>query len=444
MLAPTDNHQFNTLNYYYKQQSAYQETRVAEGATAQKSVKQGYSEAYQVTLDRDHDVKYTYASLKQSLPIQAVATESPLLSAATNILGFISNRLALEQSEGASFVELNELLEQGLAGFKQGFSEARSLLNGSGELPAVVEETLATVYGQVLEGFDALREQYLGQGLSSEREDSSNEVDSVEKTAVTAPNPMPVSIDELAKEPLKVLGGYTIGSLNQNALSSIIEDLAVGDFQVDNAQFEYGRKDHFAFELTTLDGDKVKIQANQTSLYYGTYQFGEINESLGATKDKSQFTFSVEGDLDEGELAAINELFGQIMSLAEDFYAGDIEAAYEAALNLGYDQNEIAAYSLRLHQTQQAKITAQYEEPFKPILAPGAIQAFDQLSNFTSRMVESLLDPENYRVVNYRELIERLSNQLDQQLKANANAKRGFNESVNGVINYLEKVGLSF
>ena len=72
--------------------------------------------------------------------------------------------------------------------------------------------------------------------------------------------------------------------------------------------------------------------------------------------------FRVEGDLDAEETAAIRDLVRRAEQLSNQFYAGDLEAAFGAAQELQFDAGEISGFELELQQTVQARVAATYRE----------------------------------------------------------------------------------
>ena len=77
--------------------------------------------------------------------------------------------------------------------------------------------------------------------------------------------------------------------------------------------------------------------------------------------ERSNFSFSVEGELDEDELRAIGELVSDTASLATEFFDGDIDAAFEQALELGFDETELTGFALQLDSIQQTRVTQTYQ-----------------------------------------------------------------------------------
>lgn len=77
--------------------------------------------------------------------------------------------------------------------------------------------------------------------------------------------------------------------------------------------------------------------------------------------DREEFSFSLQGELDEDELNAIGDLVFQVNELAETFFSGDVEQAFENALNLGFDEQELTGFALQLTRTEQVQVVQAYE-----------------------------------------------------------------------------------
>lgn len=137
--------------------------------------------------------------------------------------------------------------------------------------------------------------------------------------------------------------------------------------------------------IRTKDGDEVSFsfeslrafQASQQLTYQAQVTQDQQNENdqqnqNGATLSYSQQTsyeyfersgisFSLKGELDEDELASIADLVGQVQDLADTFYKGDIDKAFEEALSLGFDDKELVGYALQLNRTTQTEVLKTYE-----------------------------------------------------------------------------------
>lgn len=239
--------------------------------------------------------------------------------AAGNILSFIGRQLALDVADGASQEELASRIEAGLSGFLQGFGSAKdeieSLSMMNDQLGAEIQQT----YDKVLVGIESLKETYI--------------------TGYQAPE----SNVSLVDQPVRSQG--------------VSSDLT----RVSAAQ-----QNQFEFSVTTADGDVVTLNASslQALLSENISSIdgsNSINSSMRSSYSESNLFFSVEGELDADEMKAVNELLLQVNDLAETFFSGDFQAAFDEAMKLGYNAKELVSFSLNLTQTSVQRATSAYQ-----------------------------------------------------------------------------------
>ena len=267
---------------------------------------------------------------------------------ANNILGFIERRLQADVADGATQEQLQSRLEAGLSGFKKGFAEASEKLEALSLLSPEVKEDIGTTYDLVLKGVDELRSKFI----------QSTAPDAKAKAEAEAAQPTDVKSPDTK----------TIKTSDSKASSG---ELDVPDFlpatsaYLGYGNYEYGRAREFSFELTTKEGDKVTIKASSSEgLAVEAVRAGRGNNSasaLNASYSSSQsFSLAIEGELNEDELSAINDLLGRVNDLASQFFEGDLDVAFEQALNLGYDAEQIGSFSLNLAQAEIQQVTEAY------------------------------------------------------------------------------------
>ena len=238
--------------------------------------------------------------------------------AADTILGFIERRLKMDVAEGATQEQLQSRLEAGLAGFKKGFAEAAEQLKALSQFSPEVEADVADTYKQVLTGIDALKEKFIA-GV---------------KTDTLAPS---------------------------ESSSNITAPSSINNIAIQQGLYEYAEARDFKFELVTKEGDKVSIRASSSVGMSVAAAQDKNGVSVNASKSSaSSFELSVEGDLNENELKAINELLGRVDKLAGQFYAGNLDDVFDKAVGLGYDGQQIASYALNLSQVQIQQVAASY------------------------------------------------------------------------------------
>ncbi len=277
---------------------------------------------------------------------------------AGNILGFIERRLLLDAQEGATPEQLQSRLEAGLSGFKQGFAEAREKLEALNLLSEGVAADIGRTYDLVLEGIDALRARFLPDLL----QDTSS-------TAVT-----PASVPENAK-----------------TLPSGGSSLSVA------GRYDYVASNRFQFELVTAEGDRVNISASsleQKSLSFGAAFADSGNgftRSLEAQASQSRVSsveWRVEGDLSEAELGAIGSLLERMDRLAREFFQGNLDQAFNQALSLGYDDKQIASFSLNLTQVEVQRVSSAYRAVSGSDSIPEGLGDLRPLGQFVRQLLD--------------------------------------------------------
>ncbi|MCE3252442.1 MAG: hypothetical protein K0Q67_1462 [Cellvibrio sp.] len=349
-------------------------TRVAQGSTPDSSSMEDRRQTALQIVNRTLTTAYEKISSRGQAASAEYETFEPLTAekVAGNILGFIERRLQLDVAEGATQEELQARLEAGLAGFKKGFAEASEKLEALSLLSPEIKADIGKTYDLVLEGVDELRSKFI-QSTEADAQAKSTQPAEVIKTADNKP----------ALTKLDVPG----------FLPATSSYLGYGNY-------EYGRAREFSFELTTKEGDKVIIKAaSSEGLAVEAGRAGRGNNSvsaLNASYSSSQsFSLAIEGELSEEELVAINDLLGQVNDLASQFFDGNLDAAFDQAINMGYDAEQIGSFSLNLAQVEIQQVTQAYQT-FEPNRAPGDSDSrllADQLlplGNFIKDLLASL------------------------------------------------------
>ena len=113
------------------------------------------------------------------------------------------------------------------------------------------------------------------------------------------------------------------------------------------------------FLLRTADGDTVTIRYADA----GAEVFESAGDALYLGQSQFQnYQLEVSGELDEGELAAISDLFSQLNEVSALFFEGDFQNAFASALEVGFNSSEIASFSLDLLSVQYQEVTT-YSNP---------------------------------------------------------------------------------
>ncbi len=129
----------------------------------------------------------------------------------------------------------------------------------------------------------------------------------------------------------------------------------------------YHSAQQFELELLTQEGDKVTIQFDHSQAYHfdaGGFASSNGNQLAAYSLSRSEetnFRFTIQGDINDKEMAAIRDLVHDIAQLANDFYRGDVQKAFEQSQHLSFDHTQIAQFQLNMNHTEHYSIaTAAY------------------------------------------------------------------------------------
>jgi hypothetical protein len=278
---------------------------------------------------------------KASLPAQQAvaqyAANEPMTAekVANNIIGAIARQLQQYTAEGASPAQRQSRLDAGIAGFNKGFSEAAEQLKALNVNSPSLDSDLSKTHDLVISGLAALQ----------------NTIQPSENTLRMRDIPMGVAVAAQHTQAIK---------LQQKGQAEARE---------------------FSFELTTKEGDKVSIHAQSS------YAVSTENSRDGAAfsySDSNAFSFSVEGNLNDDETKAINDLLSKVNDLTDQFYNGNLDEAFQQAQTLDYSEQQISGFSLHL---AQAKIQE------SEVISQGDTANFDEIDDSTPKDLSVNLHP---------------------------------------------------
>lgn len=133
-------------------------------------------------------------------------------------------------------------------------------------------------------------------------------------------------------------------------------------------------KQRSTIKIRTQEGDVVKLSLKRRdSLSAMDVAVSNSNGSATSTEvevsSRSHMILKVEGDLNESELAAIQNVFAQAEQIANDFFGGDMAKAFSLAEGFEFDTEQLARVNMRFRMRQVTSIS--YAETVSPAqLAP--------------------------------------------------------------------------
>lgn len=298
---------------------------------------------------------------------------------AKSVLDFVGATLKGAKANGASDEKIADLFKQARSGVEQGFNDALDELGGIN----VLDDSLAAGINQsrnlIDQGINKLEQQIQPSQIST----TDNGVNTAVVIPLQAPNPTQSVQTNINYQ------SYAASSLSNSSDLSIttadgdVVTISFSDYRENNSsqQFDYANKD---------DGEQFGLQSTQSSYH------------------ETNFLFSVEGNLDDGEKKAIGDLLKNISKIEKSFFNGNIDNAFKQAQKLGFDSSELTGFNLDLRQTQTSVVSQAYSEVAKFDDNPNT----DQLA----QVVKPVMDFVNqYKQANNQ--ADRLFGNSDNQMK---------------------------
>ncbi|PRO69726.1 DUF5610 domain-containing protein [Alteromonas gracilis] len=303
---------------------------------------------------------------------------------ARNVLKFVGGVIRGAADGGASDEKLNGLFSQAREGVSRGFAMAEKDL--AGFMNEEIEQGMTKSRDLIDTGIDDLETDIFGR-------EQANAVTLSSLNAVAAS-------DEKS-------GSLTIRTKDGDEVSFSFESLR--SFQASQ---------QLNFEAQTSEGQSSAENGEQSGTNFSASYTQQTSYQY---YERSGISFSLKGELDEDELDSIADLVGQVQDLADTFYSGDIDKAFEEALSLGFDDKELVGYALQLNRTTQTEVLKTYEN----------IQHYNEDSNDNAK---------------YGNVVSPVAQYLEKMMDTFANAENklasseDYNALIAGLINEMKDV----
>ena len=332
---------------------------------------------------------------------------------AKNVLNFVGGAIKNAQNRGADEGELNDLFEQASSGVLKGIKLAEQ------DLAGFLNEEIANGISQ--------SKNLIEDGIANLKRDIFNpEALDLEKPTQSSVNSSSVSFEkqESGELSIRTRDGDSVKitfedieqfELSQRQVQQLVQDANSDDKAVDSKPVENdiaataAASSPTPVNIAEEDSDGTAKQAQEVQ------STTKLIEQNAVFYQENSFTFSVKGELDEDELKAIGKLVADANELAEEFFNGDIETAFNQALELGFDEQELSSFALQLTKVENTQV----------------IKAYETVSRFDEDSVDS--DPAK-AVKPVADYLEKLLNVLDGsrlQLEDSKSYENVINELIN-------------
>jgi len=240
-------------------------------------------------------------------------------------LSFVEKAVMKAKGKGADDDQLAQMLGKAREGIDDGFGQARAELASMGQNTDEVNEGIDKSYEAIAQGLERFED--------------------------------------------KLFGRQTVGEVQPGNEASALGALSA-------SEINYSLSKSSSISIQTNDGDTVTIDFAEAL----AYQRSEVNAAYAANNEDGStsavgysevsesryhavgFSFSVEGELDEDEKEAIGALVQDVSKLADEFFNGDLDKAFEQATQLGFDESELSGFSLQMTRTETVSVAQAYAQ----------------------------------------------------------------------------------
>ena len=332
-----------------------------------KELKLGGKLEFHSSINESVSIKLEGGSILDKIDIEPISFDFE--EVAKNVMDFVGKAISGARDAGASDDKLAEMFAQAREGVDMGFEQARQELGDMDMLTDDVKEGMDRSYGLIQEGIDGL------------------EADIFNKpTASAIPN-------VIARE----LG------LQESEQGSI--------------------------SIKTRDGDDINISFGSTTTLAQSQSSTDNGYSSETSYSRSQsFSIEVNGDLDDDELKAINSLVEDISGLADEFFNGDVQKAFEQASELGFDAGQIAQFSLDFKEVKQVAVREHYA-PGQTASPIATLAPYVKDLNDVMESGESLFAKDNLKQL-MQDIAQQQVDALDDMLNKSAIDFTNFNQKL--------------
>ena len=282
---------------------------------------------------------------------------------AKNVLTAVRNELREARATGAGEQTLQSIVDQARAGIERGFESAREALQGRLANEPRLDRQVERVYNKIQRGLDRLDNRFTPNSASA--------------PAATTPSPVVTEGEQTALPAAPV----------SPATNSRIEY---------TKSIEVLRSRSFDLSIETQEGDTVTFSIEQ---FYNKQASKElvkdekgfrVNVERQSTRGE-QISYQVNGDINQQEQAAIDALIKKVDRLADNFYSGNVAAAFRKATRVGIDADQLASFSLNLQSSKSVEITKTYKEVQGVPVAQQLPSPVEQVGDFVGQVNEAVI-----------------------------------------------------
>ena len=367
---------------------------------------------------------------------------------AKNVLNFVGGAIKNAQNKGADEDKLNGLFEQAASGVLKGIKLAEQdlagflneeITNGISQSKSLIEDGMAKLKRHI----------FHPQSLDLEKPTQSK----VNSTSVSYEKQVSGELSIRTKDGDRV--NITFEDLQQFESSQRLVQRFTQDTELEKKDVVSEPVDsHSVLAATAQRATPVTDAVKESAVTVDTNvkEVEEVKSKTQSTQQntifyqKNTFSFSVNGELGADELKAIGQLVSDTNELAEEFFNGDIETAFNQALELGFDEQELSSFALQLTKVENTSVIKAYETISKfdrDSVDSDPAKAVKPVADYLDKLLK-VLDGSRLQLEDsksYENLVNELINKLGEEVATPdlISAINRFNKFNQNLVNNLPK-----
>jgi hypothetical protein len=353
-------------------------------------------------------------------------TESSLFDfeeIAKNVLKFVGGAIKNAQNKGADEDKLNNLFEQASSGVLKGIKLAEQdlagflneeITNGIGQSKSLIEHGIAKLKRDIFNP-QALNQENPAISTVNSTSISYEKQESGELNIRTRDgDTVNITFEDLEQFEFNQRQVLQLAQQSELDKKAAVTELANVPIDVNNAAVASAQ---------TATPDNVDVDVSDVSIDEADKaQF--ITDPIQHNSifyQESTFSFTVKGELDEDELKAIGQLVADVNELAEEFFNGDIETAFNQALEFGFDEQELSSFALQLTKVENTAVIKAYETVSRfdsDNMDSDPVKAVKPVADYLDKLL-NVLDGSRVRLKDsnsYDNIINELMNKLGEEV----------------------------
>ena len=125
---------------------------------------------------------------------------------------------------------------------------------------------------------------------------------------------------------------------------------------------ETSLKQRSTIRIRTQEGDVVRLDLRRMERFSATdVELSDGNSVFVGTSvemsSRTRMALKVNGDLNEAEMTAINNVIAQADAIAAEFFDGDFAAAFDMAAGIEFDTAQLERVNLRFREKQMSRVS---------------------------------------------------------------------------------------